>query len=104
VRFEVLTVVTMRITVLRNVMPCSLVFRNRTARLHGVTLQNIVWRFARQLLAEHVPERYALNKNRRPLLDNGFDYHGITIVSDTTTALEPLKVVSSIRFARGYKR
>jgi hypothetical protein len=26
----------------------------------------------RQRLAKHVPERYAVNKNRRPLLDNGF--------------------------------
>jgi hypothetical protein len=26
---------------------------------------------ARQWLAKHVPESYAVNKNRRPLLDNG---------------------------------
>jgi hypothetical protein len=30
----------------------------------------------RQRLTEHVPERYAVNKNRRALTDNGFSYHG----------------------------
>jgi hypothetical protein len=29
---------------------------------------------ARQRLAKHVPERYDVNENRRPLLNNGF-YH-----------------------------
>jgi hypothetical protein len=36
-----------------------------------------MWRCARQRLAKHVPERYAINENRRPLLNNGFGYHGI---------------------------
>jgi hypothetical protein len=52
---------------------------------------------ARQRLAKHVPECYAVNKNRRPLLDNGFGYHSLTSVSDATTALENLETVSSIR-------
>jgi hypothetical protein len=30
---------------------------------------------ARQRLAKHVPERYAVNMNRRPLLYNGFGHH-----------------------------
>jgi hypothetical protein len=59
---------------------------------------------ARQWLAKHVAERYAVNKNRHPLLDNGFGYYGITRVSDTTTALEPLTAVIYIRFSRSYKR
>jgi hypothetical protein len=61
---------------------------------------------ARQRLAKHIPELYAVNKDRRPLLDNGFGYHGITSVSDTmdTCELEHLKAVSSIRSARNYKR
>jgi hypothetical protein len=62
---------------------------------------------ARQRLAKHVPERYAV-KNRRPLLDNRFGYHGIRHVSvtthTTTTVLEPIKVVISTRFSQGYKR
>jgi hypothetical protein len=41
-------------------------------------------RIARERLAKHVPERYAVNENRRPLLDNGLGYHGITGVSGTT--------------------
>jgi hypothetical protein len=44
----------------------------------------IFLRIVRQRLAKHVPERYAVNENRRPLLDNGFDCHGITGVSGTT--------------------
>jgi hypothetical protein len=63
---------------------------------------------ARQRLAKHVPEPYAGNKNRRPLLDNGFGYHGIRHVPVTTpkwtTVLESFKTVISIRVARGYKR
>jgi hypothetical protein len=59
---------------------------------------------ARQRLAKHVPERYTVNKHRRPLLDNGIVYLDITSVSDATTVLEPLKAVSSNPFARGYKR
>jgi hypothetical protein len=31
---------------------------------------------ARQRLAKHVSERYAVNKNRRSLLDKGFNYNG----------------------------
>jgi hypothetical protein len=34
--------------------------------------------------AKHVHERYAVKEIRRPLLDNGFGYHGITSVSSTT--------------------
>jgi hypothetical protein len=62
----------------------------------------------RQRLRKHVHERYAVNKNRRPLLDNGFGYHGTKHVSDTTdtwwTVLEPLEEVISVRFSRSYKR
>jgi hypothetical protein len=39
---------------------------------------------ARQRLVKHVPESYAVNKNRRLLLDNGFSYHGTKHVSGTT--------------------
>jgi hypothetical protein len=39
---------------------------------------------ARQRLANHVPESYAVNENRHPFLDKGFGYHGITGVSGTT--------------------
>jgi hypothetical protein len=53
--------------------------------------------------AKHVPERYAVNKNRRPLLDNGLGYHGIIGISSTTQiwteAIEPLEAVISIRFS-----
>jgi hypothetical protein len=37
---------------------------------------------ARQRLAKHIPERYAVNKNKLPLLDNGFSYRGTKYVSD----------------------
>jgi hypothetical protein len=46
---------------------------------------------ARLLLAKHVPRRYAVNKNRRPLLHNRFGYHGIRGVPVTTAVLEPLR-------------
>jgi hypothetical protein len=36
------------------------------------------------LTAKYVTEHYAVNENRRPLLGNGFGYHGITGVSGTT--------------------
>lgn len=39
---------------------------------------------ARQRLAKHVPKRYAVNENRRPLLDNGFGSHEIAGVCGTT--------------------
>jgi hypothetical protein len=62
---------------------------------------------ARQRLAIHVPERCAV-KNRRPLLDNGFSYHGIRHVPvttrTTTTVLESFEAVISTLFAQGYKR
>jgi hypothetical protein len=38
----------------------------------------------RQRLANHVPERYAVNKNRSPLLVNGYGYHGSGHVPVTT--------------------
>jgi hypothetical protein len=57
----------------------------------------------RQRLAKHVPDRYAVNKSRRPSLGNGIDYHGITNASDATTVLEPLKAVISMRISRSYK-
>jgi hypothetical protein len=38
---------------------------------------------ARQRLAKHVPERYAVNKNRHSLLVNGFSYRGTKHVSGT---------------------
>jgi hypothetical protein len=64
---------------------------------------------ARQQLAKHVPKRYALNKNRCPLLGNGFDYHGSRHVPVTTptwtTMLEPFKTViflhGSQKFIKG---
>jgi hypothetical protein len=63
---------------------------------------------ARQWLAKHIPDRYAVNKNRRPLLDNGFGYHGIRHVPVTTfttkTVLEPFKAVISTQFAKGHKK
>jgi hypothetical protein len=62
---------------------------------------------ARQRLAKHVPDRYAVNVIWRPLLDNGFGYHGITGVCGTTQTrtevLEPLKAVISILFSQSYK-
>jgi hypothetical protein len=39
---------------------------------------------ARQRLAKHVPEHYAVNKNKCSLLDSGFIYHGTKHVSGTT--------------------
>jgi hypothetical protein len=63
---------------------------------------------ARQRLAKHFPERYSVNKNRRPLLGNVFGYHGIIHVLLTrrarTKVLEPFKAVITNRFAEGYKR
>jgi hypothetical protein len=41
---------------------------------------------ARQPLAKHFPERYAVNKNKPILLDNGFSYHGTKQVSGTRHA------------------
>jgi hypothetical protein len=38
---------------------------------------------ARQRLAKHVPKRYTVNKNKHPLLDNGFIYHRTKHVSGT---------------------
>jgi hypothetical protein len=90
---------------LKTVTVCS--FKTSvTIWLHGATSDNIVTNMivARQRLAKHVPERYAVNKNRRPLLDNGFRYHGTARVSDATTVLEPLRAVISIRFFRSYRR
>jgi hypothetical protein len=43
-----------------------------------------MWRTARQRFANHIPERYTVNENSRPLLDNGFGYHGTAGVSGTT--------------------
>jgi hypothetical protein len=68
------------IMVLRDRLPCN---------LHTVTNMTI----ARQRLAKHVPERYAVSKNRHPLLDSGFNYHCIASLSDATTVLEPLRTV-----------
>jgi hypothetical protein len=63
---------------------------------------------ARERLAKHVPVCYAVNKSRRPLLDNGFSYHGIRHIPVTTrmtsTVLESFKAVISIWFAQIYKR
>jgi hypothetical protein len=56
---------------------------------------------ARQRLAKHVPERYAITKNRRSLLDNAFSYHRTNYGFGTMEA-EPFKVVISTRFAGGY--
>jgi hypothetical protein len=53
--------------------------------------------------AKHVPERYDVNEYRRPLLDNGFSYHGIAGVSGTTqtwnTVVECLELMDSMRAA-----
>jgi hypothetical protein len=61
----------------------------------------------RQRLSKHIPDRYAVNKTRRPLLENEFGYHGIRHVSvtmhTTTTVLELFKEAISTRFAQGYK-
>jgi hypothetical protein len=62
----------------------------------------------RQRLVKHVTERYAVNEDKRPLLDNEFSYHGKKHVSGTThtqtTEAEPFKGVISTRFAECYKR
>jgi hypothetical protein len=62
----------------------------------------ILWRISRQRLAKHVPERCAVNENRRPLLDNRFGYV-ITSLSGTsqtwTGVMEPLEAVISISFS-----
>jgi hypothetical protein len=82
----------------------SIYLRNVDNTVHIYTVQNprskinIMWRIARQRLAKHVPERYGLNKNRRPLPENGFSYHGITSLSDATTLLEPLRAVISTTY------
>jgi hypothetical protein len=55
---------------------------------------------ARKRLAKHVAKSYAVNKNRRPLLDSGFGYHGIRhvpVTTRTTTVLETFKAVISIQ-------
>jgi hypothetical protein len=63
---------------------------------------------ARERVAKHALERYTVIKNRRPLLDNGFDYHGIRHVPvstrTTATVLKHFKAAISTRFAQGYKR
>jgi hypothetical protein len=60
----------------------------------------------RQRLAKHVPKSYAVNKNRHPLLDNGFwlprYYKRFRHNADVNSRIEPLKTVIYIRFARGY--
>jgi hypothetical protein len=43
----------------------------------------ILWHIPRQRLAKHISECYAVNKNRRPLLDNGVGFQGITGLSGT---------------------
>jgi hypothetical protein len=62
-----------------------------------------MWRIARQLLAEHIPKRYAVNENSCPLLDNGYIYRSIICVSGTmqtwTAVIELLEVVVSIGFS-----
>jgi hypothetical protein len=64
---------------------------------------NILWRIARQRLAKHALDRYALNENRRVLLDNELGYHGNTGVSGTiltwTAGMEPFKAVICTRFS-----
>jgi hypothetical protein len=47
---------------------------------------------ATQRLSKCVPERYAVNKNRRPLVDNGFCYQRIRH-GPTTTVLGHFKAV-----------
>jgi hypothetical protein len=70
---------------------------------HNVTNMTI----DRQRWAKHVPELYAVNKNRFSLLDNGYGYRGIRqvpVTTRTTTVLEPFQAVISTRFAQGYKK
>jgi hypothetical protein len=73
-----------------------------TVKVRKISYDYIL-KHARQRLAKYVPQRYAVNENRRPLLDNVFGYHGITGVSDTTqtwnTVAEPLGLVSSVAAA-----
>jgi hypothetical protein len=57
---------------------------------------------ARQRLAKHVPEPYAANKNRRPLLDNGFSYHGTKHVSGTTLRSVSFYCLNFIFYAYKY--
>jgi hypothetical protein len=63
---------------------------------------------AREQFGKHHLKARIVDKNRRPLLDSGFGYHGIKHVSDTTrmwtTVLETLGVVISVWFSWSYKR
>jgi hypothetical protein len=67
------------------VVLCRFSSDNKLSSTYWVLSVNIVTNMtiARQWLAKHVPERYAVNKKRRHLLDNGFHYDGITSVSVT---------------------
>jgi hypothetical protein len=73
---------------------------------------------ARQRLAKHVSKCYSFNKDRRPVLANGFAKHvpvrvglvtmeiaDFSVTKDKWTAVvEPLKTVFCIWFAQGYER
>jgi hypothetical protein len=50
---------------------------NQTTMCHNPEDHNIVTKMTtdRQRLAKHVPKGYPVNKNRRPLLDNGLGEH-----------------------------
>jgi hypothetical protein len=74
----------------------------------GDTSQKILWHIARQRLAKHVPELYAVNEDSRQLLGNRFGYHGIIGVSGTTqtwtAVMKPLQRWCVIGSPAFYKR
>jgi hypothetical protein len=60
-------------------------------RLHKYIATHMT--IARQRFGKHIPEFTLLTIERRPLLDNGFGYHGtkhVSEIKDTlTTVMEP---------------
>jgi hypothetical protein len=64
----------------------SVKFLNCSIEKHERCIFNMLWRIW-PLLGngrKHVPESHGVDKNRRPLLDNEFGYHGIIYVHVTT--------------------
>jgi hypothetical protein len=89
----------LQISFLRTSLQNKLIFANVIIRIPAISTSKSLCNFsvenslttmtvAGQRLARQVPERYAVNKNKRPLQDNGF---GICIAARTCSPLTTLR-------------
>jgi hypothetical protein len=63
---------------IKNMRNAYIIFAGKSEEVRSFERPTDRWEddIVRQRLAKHVPEHYAVNKNKRPLLDSGFSYHG----------------------------